>query len=301
MSNIGHNNPPLDPKKAIEKNIERKKTILDRDPQFYNEVPLPSWIELSLIDVCNRTCSFCPKSDPAVAPDTYNKMEIVLIKKLIKDLKKINFQGAFSFCGYGEPLLHPNIIEISNALGEFWAIEVVTNGDPLNIDNIIKLYNSKITKVVVSMYDGPEQLSQFKKLMKDANIPDNFLVLRDRWHKGEEFSDYITNRAGTVTSGKQVEAAKLSSKKCFYPAYHAQIDWNGDCYLCPHDWQRRNTLGNIMQKEFFELWNSKIWNNYRKALFDGKRQKSPCLQCNCDGTVHGSKHYNAWLAAWNKK
>lgn len=58
MSSIGHNKPPLDPKETIIKNIERKKPILDRNPQFFNSVPLPSWIELSLIDNCNRSCSF---------------------------------------------------------------------------------------------------------------------------------------------------------------------------------------------------------------------------------------------------
>ncbi len=300
MSNIGHNKPPLDPRTAIEKNIERKKPILDKDPQFYNDTPLPSWIELSLIDVCNRSCSFCPKSDHSIAPDTYNRMEDVLIKKLIKDLKKINFNGAFSFCGYGEPLLHPNIIDISNSLGEFWAIEVVTNGDPLNINNLRKFNNSKITKLVVSMYDGPEQLPKFRKLIKDANVPDDFVILRDRWHKGEEFAEYITNRAGTVISGKQANIKEQSEKKCFYPAYHAQIDWNGDFYLCPHDWQRRNPVGNIMQKDFIEIWNSKILNSYRKMLFNGERKKSPCSECNCNGTVHGSKHESAWQTAWNK-
>ena len=34
MSNIGHNKPPLDPKETILNNINRKKPILDRDPQF---------------------------------------------------------------------------------------------------------------------------------------------------------------------------------------------------------------------------------------------------------------------------
>jgi hypothetical protein len=37
----------LDPRKTIQNNILRKKSILDRDPQFYQDVPLPSWIELS--------------------------------------------------------------------------------------------------------------------------------------------------------------------------------------------------------------------------------------------------------------
>ena len=80
----------MDPKLTILRNIRRKKPILDRDPQFYNGYPLPSWIELSLIDTCNRSCSFCPKSDAKIAPNTHQKMERVLIKKLCSDLKKIN-------------------------------------------------------------------------------------------------------------------------------------------------------------------------------------------------------------------
>jgi len=300
MSNIGHNNPPPNTKETIEKNINRKKPILDRDPQFYKGVPLPSYIELSMIDVCNRDCSFCPKSDHSLAPNTYNKMEKPLVEKLIKDLKKINFLCYITMCGYGEPLLHPEVIQISNAIGKDWGIEVVTNGDVLSIEKLKELYKSKITTMVVSMYDGPEQVEKFKKMLTEANVPSDFFVLRDRWYKGEEFAEYITNRAGTVKSGKQKEIKNFKDKKCFYPAYHAQIDWNGDMYLCPHDWQRRNPVGNLMQKEFFEIWNGNMLQKYRKMLFEGERKKSPCSECNCDGTIHGNKHYDAWLNSWKK-
>ena len=78
---------------STQKNIFRKKPILDRDPQFYKNFPLPSWIELSLIDACNRDCSFCPKSDENIAPNTYQKMSRKLIDKLHDDLKEINFKG----------------------------------------------------------------------------------------------------------------------------------------------------------------------------------------------------------------
>ena len=90
MSNIGHNSPPLDPKETIQRNIERKKPILDRDPQYYNNIPIPSWIELSLIDVCNRACNFCPKSDETIAPNTYQKMNLTLIDKLITSVAESN-------------------------------------------------------------------------------------------------------------------------------------------------------------------------------------------------------------------
>ena len=90
LEKIGHNNPPLDPKETIQKNIIRKKPILDREPQFFKGTPLPSWMELSLIDSCNRSCSFCPKSDENIAPNTHQKMTNLLITKLYEDLKEID-------------------------------------------------------------------------------------------------------------------------------------------------------------------------------------------------------------------
>ena len=61
--------------KAIKINIKRRTVIVDDKIVFKKKIPLPSWIELSIIDVCNRTCSFCPKSDPSIAPDTFQKMD----------------------------------------------------------------------------------------------------------------------------------------------------------------------------------------------------------------------------------
>ena len=88
MKNIGHNKPPvpLDPKETIKKNIRRRKLIVDEGIKFYNQVPLTTWIEISIIDVCNRSCIFCPKSDISIAPDTYQKMSRKLIDKLYRDL-----------------------------------------------------------------------------------------------------------------------------------------------------------------------------------------------------------------------
>ena len=290
MSNIGHNFLTLNPKTRIKQNILRKTPILDREPQIYKGVPLPSWIELSLIDVCNRSCSFCPKSDESIAPNTHQKMERVLIDKLYKNLKDINYEGAFTLCGYGEPLLYKDLEYLTNKLGEIGSIEIVTNGDPLNAKILQKLYKSKISQLVISMYDGPEQIMHFTDMIKEANVPETFCSLRDRWYKGEEFAEYITNRAGTVQSGQQIKPEDLKDKRCFYPTYHAQIDWNGNLYLCPHDWQRRNPVGNLMQKDFFEIWNGTALRNIRKMLFAGIRDKLPCASCNCNGKIHGEKH-----------
>ena len=301
MSNIGHNQPPLDPKETILKNINRKKPILDRSPQFFSGVPIPSWVELSLIDVCNRSCSFCPKSDASIAPNTYQRMTMALIDKLVDDLKKINFEGAFCLCGYGEPMLHGEFYDIVNKLGVVGGVEIITNGDLVNKKTLMKLFESKATKLIISLYDGPEQIVKFKTFIKELNIPEDFVILRDRWYSDKiDYGVKLTNRVGTVNVGNQPDVKDYSKNKCFYTAYQMLIDWNGDVFLCPQDWQRRQTMGNMMQSNIFDIWNGPILSKYRRKLLSGDRSLNPCNQCNADGMVYGNSHYNAWDKIKNK-
>lgn len=283
----------LDPKKTIQNNINRKKTILDRDPQFYKNVPLPSWIELSLIDVCNRICSFCPKSDFDVAPNTYQKMNLNFINKLYGDLKEIGFQGAFSICGYGEPLLHKDLITFVNIIGELGGVEIVTNGDPLKPILMKKIYESKATKLIISMYDGEHQIDYFENMIREAGVDKEFVVLRNRWHNSDEdFGVKLTNRVGNIKIGDQ---KKINiNRGCYYSSYQLLIDWNGNAYLCPQDWDRKLPVGNVMQEHFFDVWNGKILNKYRLRHLTEKRDISPCNKCNADGKIHGHKHAKVW-------
>jgi radical SAM protein with 4Fe4S-binding SPASM domain len=290
-------------KEVLLKNIKRKIPILNREPQLFQGIPIPSWIELSLIDVCNRTCSFCPKSDSQIAPDTFQKMELVLIDKLISDLRKIDFQGSFCLCGYGEPLLHKELIKIINKLGSLGGVEVITNGDAINEKTLINLYESSASQVLISMYDGPEQRIKFQNLRKKLNIPEKFVILRDRWHGADDnfgLGD-VSNRGGTLGSPMdEISKKKFNKKKCYYTAYQTIVDWDGSMYVCPNDWNRKMSMGNIMQKDFFDVWNGSIISSYRKELLNGERKKSPCNVCNVDGTVYGEKHSNAWLEAFKK-
>lgn len=296
MSNIGHNQPPLDPKETINKNIIRRKPIIDNNFQLYEGVPLPSWIELSIIDACNRACSFCPKADDNLAPNTFNKMSMNLINKLYEDLKKINFQGCFCLCGYGEPMIHKDVISISNKLGELSGVEIITNGDTLSVKQIRQIYDSRASRLLISMYDGPEQVSKFKKMIIEANIQDeNFVILRDRWYSDKkDYGVKLTNRTGTINVGNQPDVKDYLNKKCYYTSYQTLIDWNGDVFLCPQDWQRRIVMGNVMQDDFFKIWKGALLNKYRKKLFSGDRSLNPCNKCNADGQVQGEKHYKEW-------
>mgnify|MGYP001168986162 CR=1 FL=1 len=249
--------------KTIAVNIKRRTVIVNDVLSKYNGKPIPSWIELSIIDVCNRVCSFCPKSDFDVAPNTYQKMNLKFINKLYDDLKDIGFQGAFSICGYGEPLLHKELIPFVNVLGELGGVEIVTNGDPLKPLLLKKIYESRATKLIISMYDGEHQIDFFEKMIEEAGVDKDFVVLRNRWHSSEEdFGVKLTNRVGNINIGEQKKTD--INRGCFYSSYQLLIDWNGNVYLCPQDWDRRLPVGNVMQDHFFEVWSGKILNKYRE-------------------------------------
>ena len=282
----------MDPKQTIKKNIERRSKAVDI-VELHMGFPKPSYVELSLIDVCNRKCVFCPKANDEIAPDTYQSMSRLIIDKICKQLTEINFTGTVSLCGYGEPLLHKDINYIVSKLSEVAKVEIVTNGDVLTSKKLQELYLAKASQVLVSMYDGPEQIEKFKKIARDANVPSEMFILRDRWYdKHNDFGVKLTNRAGTIGEGDQEKLGKF--KKCFYPTYQFLIDWNGNIFLCPQDWQRKVPMGNMMQETIFQIWTGKIISKFRKNLIAGKRCDLPCAKCNADGTLLGKNHADKW-------
>ena len=286
--------------KQIKINIKRRTVIVDDKLIYHKGVPIPSWIELSIIDVCNRSCSFCPKADPKIAPNKKKKMTMSLVEKLTNDLKKINYQGSVTLCGYGEPMLHKGVFEMSKKLAEASFVEIVSNGDTLKPDTINKLYNSNVNKLLISLYDGPDQVTKFKKMAQEAKVPEDFVILRDRWHGADK--DYglkLTNRTGTIDIGKQDSIGTFTY--CNYPSYSVLIDWNGDVFLCPQDWQRKMTTGNVEKEDFFEIWTGSTISKFRKNLLEGNRCDKPCTECNAEGTVLGKNHALAWKKIYKAK
>jgi radical SAM protein with 4Fe4S-binding SPASM domain len=224
-------------------------------------------------------------------------MSRVLIDKLVLDLKNIKYRGSIALCGYGEPLLHKDIDYIVKELSKVSSVEIVTNGDVLNAKVLKNLYNSKAARVLVSMYDGPHQVKKFKEIVKKSNVPDDFVILRDRWYdKNNNFGVKLTNRTGTIKIGNQLDNSVHTT--CYYPAYQFLVDWNGDVFLCPQDWQRRNAMGNIMQEKTFDIWVGKIMTKYRKELLKGSRKLNPCNSCNANGTLLGHNHAKIWRSIY---
>ena len=275
---------------AVKKNLNRKRPSID-SVTMIDGVPMFTWLELNINELCNRKCIFCPRS--STYPNQNIHMDIETANKIAVELFELGFKGTVNISGTGESLLTKHLVDIVFEFGSRnIPIEVVTNGDKLKEDYIKRLYSAGLSQIVVSMYDGPEQIDYFNDLFTKCNIDKKLYTLRDRWY--DEDADYgliYTNRAGFL--GDDLPSSE--NRHCYSPSYSMYIDWNGDALLCCQDMYNRTiTLGNIKDQSLLEIWKSKKLDEYRKKLSSGDRDISPCDNCNANGMVFGANHAKAW-------
>ena len=278
----------------------KKKSIQDR-LQYINstKIPLPSEVEISESGMCNRKCSFCPRSDPDY-PDVNEFISEKLHKKLCDELSELNYSGLIIYSGFVEPMLDKNIyklIEYAKSKNPKARIEIVSNGDVLNADRLLKIYDHGLDRMLISLYDGEEQFLKFKKLGEDLKLTDYQYVLRKRYLPEEQdFGITLSNRGGMLkNAGYKIAPQKEKiQQKCFYPSYKFFLDYNGDVLMCSHDWGKKNILGNLNNQSFKDIWLSDKYMQARQKLNNSDRSISPCNVCDVAGTLIGSKHSKAW-------
>jgi len=290
----------------VDPNVARKNAIQNKNLKsvvhFPDGTPPFSEIEFNITGLCNRLCSFCPRIDPKVYPNLNKHLTLELFTKITKDLAAVNYSGRLSLCGFSEPMLHKRILDIIKIarknLPNCW-LEIVTNGDQLKPEKIDAVFDAGLTALLISMYDGPEQIPFFEEMINKSKIDNDRVILRKRYLPPEEgYGIELSNRAGTVSindGGVKIEALKEPLKhQCFYVHYRMMIDYNGDVILCPHDWASRLVAGNLNNDNVIDVWNNKILNTVRTNLGNANRNFAPCNQCDVLGTRQGEEHFRAW-------
>ena len=287
--------------KFFDPQIEVKEKAVAERLQFLpnSEIPLPSEVEISESGMCNRKCSFCPRSDP----DYDHRNEFIsfeLHKKLCDELSSVNYKGLIIYSGFVEPMLDKQIYKLINyaksTLPEA-RVEMLSNGDVLNEKRLKKIYDAGLDRLQISLYDGEEQHFKFIELGKKLNLTNAKYVLRARYLPEEQnFGITLSNRGGMLENAtyKIPPRETKLNQKCFYPSYKFFLDYNGDVLMCSHDWGKKNILGNLKNENFLDIWLSLKSKESRKRLNLGDRSLSPCNVCDVQGDLIGKKHYEAW-------
>lgn len=290
--------------KFFDPSIIRKKELTDQNYQENKDknIVLPSEVEISESGLCNRKCSFCPRSDP-----NYNHVnEFIsedLHSKLCNQLGELKYKGVIRYSGFVEPLLDKNIYNLINKAKKTLPnakVELVTNGDVLNKTRLKKLFDNGLDTILISVYDSEEDSIKFEKLCKELPLEKKQYVIRKRYLPPEQdFGITLSNRAGMMENAeyKIKTLNKALNEPCYYPSYTFFMDYNGDVLMCPHDWGKKIILGNMKNENFLDIWASKKAINLRKKLNKADRNFSPCKSCDVKGSLIGEKHSNFWNKA----
>ena len=273
--------------------IELRQQQLNCD---LNEKKIPinalRFITLNSTEMCNRKCHFCPRSDPTVYANQKLHISESTVKNLSKELKKIKYNGSIMWSGFGEPLMTKNFEDLVKILKDEnpqLRQEINTNGDYLRTKRIKNLYNAGIDYIIVSLYDGPNQLEKTKK--KFEGIDKSKYSLRISYYHSNNFENF-SSRAGAVNMNIE-ENKSFRKNKCFWPFYKMVIDWDGGILLCCEDWFKLSkglNDFNINTHSIEEIWNSQFLNDYRKHLKVGNRSKTVCNKCNMNGEKVGGQY-----------
>ena len=258
-------------------------------------------VEINLTELCNRTCVFCPRVDPAIYPNRNLHMGRATVEKVATDLADMGSNCRISFSGYGEPLLHEDLPTVLRAFHGHLpnnTLEINTNGDRLTADVIKELFDCGLRYLYVNLYDGPEQTEIFKEMFETAGLEESVWRLRPHWPGSDGgYGLTLNNRSGVLASEEAAVGplAEPLAMRCHYPLYKMLVDWNGDVLFCSNDWGREIIVGNVMNSSVRELWLSERMLEVRRALMKGDRSHSPCNACDVHGTLSGGPSFERLL------
>lgn len=292
-------------KRFIDPSTTRKNIIVKDKLQYYENIPVFSIIEFNIYGNCNRACDFCPVSNPEVYEKKHEGISIELFDKILLDLVNINYKGKILFSAFSEPLLHQDLEKLIFSTRKKLPdsiIEIVSNGDLLTVKKLTTIFDAGLDTISISMYDGKHQIEDFNLMIKECGLNDSQVILRRRYFENGNYGITISNRSGLVDSNEyrdeneeEINTLPLKSK-CHYPFYMILIDYTGDVLLCPHDWSKKLKFGNLRDKNIWDIWKSKVWNNLRGRLSKSDRNFNPCKSCDVLGTVIGKDNFDSWMS-----
>ena len=236
--------------------------IKHRDRYFFHNVS----IEISTY--CNRKCHYCPNKDYET-PKEFMSWDI--FKKIISDLKDINYSGVIYLSLFNEPLFDDRLVEFTKYIHKELPDVIqllISNGDLLNVEKAKELVDAGMDKFLITVHDAnPERNLERLKPVKE------FLKEKMRLQTSNEL--YLENRGGTVKI--KDEKRKAQYKTC-QGIRGLTISKDGNIILCCQDYFKKYIMGNVMEKSILEIWNS--YHNLREQHLKYNNPELPiCKIC----------------------
>lgn len=194
-------------------------------------------VEIELFSYCNRKCNFCPNSY-IDRKSTIEYLDKNILISLLKDLKKIDYKGRFSFSRYNEPFFDLNYLNKNITLIKEYFPEAImvsnTNGDFINKKVLDKML---IDELSIMDYDnkGKEYGFNFLKNMYITDIEEynhyfvgNYKNKKILYYYSWKEVANISDRGGNLP----LYSTQIRNYPCYEPLHFIGINYDGTVSPC---------------------------------------------------------------------
>lgn len=260
-----------------------REEVNKRTEDLYQQKRLFCQVEIETINRCNGYCSFCPVSKNNDKREE-KKMSDDLFKKIIKELRDIDYDGKLSLFSNNEPLLDDNIgwkYKYAKENVPKAKLQMYTNGTLLTLDKfreivkyadeiVIDNYNDDLT-LIKPVEIIAEYCEEHPELKKKVTI-----ALR-------KANEILSTRGGDAPNRK--EKISFENDRCNLPFEEMIIRPDGKLSLCCCDPYGRDTLGDLNKQTMLEAWFGKEYREVRDALYKGRGNWEHCKYCDHFGIL----------------
>jgi radical SAM protein with 4Fe4S-binding SPASM domain len=283
----------------------RKAQSIENRPSF------PCYVLIEPTSICNLRCPMCFQVDKTFTKKKFMGMMSLDLFKSVADECYDEGLHAITLASRGEPLLHPNIIEMIRYLSypKFFDVKINTNATRLTPDIIRAILESGISEIVFSVDSGDK--AQYEEIRLNARFEEvfenvkMFNQIRESEYPGartisrisgvqlsdKQSSELMVSRWSSIVDSITVKPASprwdsynnpiIKSKSvCSLLSERMYVWWDGTVNPCDFDYKSELSPGNAGQESLRSLWNGKVYNriidNHKRKQ---RHQELPCDRC----------------------
>jgi radical SAM protein with 4Fe4S-binding SPASM domain len=229
-------------------------------------------VELEVNSMCNRTCWYCPNS---LAKRPLGYMEESLFRKIIDELREMDFDGTVSYHFYGEPLLDsrlPKLVEYTSRTVPHCRPGIYSNGDFLTLEIFRQYIRCGLAWFCITQHDNHMPPNLLRIMEKATDEERRYIDVR--------FVDSIRlcNRSGLIKILGAPE--KPLRVPCDWPLGSIVVTMDGNVVPCCNDYFETEVVGNVRTDSLRQVWCGESFERFRRALSRGDRTGSKlCSKC----------------------
>lgn len=251
----------------------------------------PFTVQFGIVDGCNQNCEFCGMQG---RQKDIHYADQITVANLLNMLNDAGFIGRVRLDLYGEPTLHPDLINIIQAVRMALPkshITLFTNGFGVyhKGQTIDQYFSAGVGDIIFDVYENTIDLYKESgvenhPLARVNSVGTPFFVKEKRVlinlpieHQQDIKTRKFVNHCG---AGAPALIEPICAK-CAHPFRDFTVNSWGEIMLCCNDFRGEYLVGNITDyRSFEEAWNSPRLVSARKRLYAKDRAFNPCAKCN---------------------